>query len=373
MIRSLGERDAVVVGQGLGGLVAWTLSVVHPRQVRRLVAVSMPHPRRLRRAHLTDVRARSGPAGTCSATRRRWCRSAGWSPTTPRRSRPCCRQWSGPGFPDAETEARYRQAAQIPGVAHCALESYRWAVRSIPRPDGVRYARRMASPVTVPTLQVHGALDRCVLPGSAQGSGTLRRGALPLAPDARAWGTSRTRRTRRRSRPCCATGWTTRAPEHDELTTTGRDRDRGRPGPQHPAPRRARPPAAARRRGRRAGARRPGAAAARSRWPRRSGCSTPAGRSTRTRCSRAPGRPRPTAERDLWQGLAQLAVGLTHRARGNPAGAATLLRRGAARIAPYAGAPPYGIDVDGLVATARALAAEPIVDGEPPRTVRLRT
>ena len=36
----------------------------------------------------------------------------------------------------------------------------------------------------------------------------------------------------------------------------------------------------------------------------------------------------PAAERDLWQGLAQLAVGLTHRARGNAAGAATLLRRG---------------------------------------------
>ena len=80
----------------------------------------------------------------------------------------------------------------------------------------------------------------------------------------------------------------------------------------------------------------------------------------------------PDAERDLWQGLAQLAVGLTHRARGNAAGASTLLRRGAARIEPYAGAPPYGIDIDGLVATARALATEPTVDGEPPRTIRLR-
>jgi hypothetical protein len=49
-----------------------------------------------------------------------------------------------------------------------------------------------------------------------------------------------------------------------------------------------------------------------------------------------------------------------------------LLQRGAARIEPYAGAPPYGIDVDGLVATARALATEPTVDGEPPRTLRLR-
>jgi hypothetical protein len=67
----------------------------------------------------------------------------------------------------------------------------------------------------------------------------------------------------------------------------------------------------------------------------------------------------PPPERDLWQGLAQLAVGLTHRARGNPVGAATLLRRGADRIAPYAGDPPYGVDVAGLVAAARRLAADP--------------
>jgi hypothetical protein len=80
----------------------------------------------------------------------------------------------------------------------------------------------------------------------------------------------------------------------------------------------------------------------------------------------------PAAERELWQGLAQLAVGLTHRARGNATGASTLLQRGAARIEPYAGAPPYGIDVTGLVATARSLADEPLVDGEPPRTMHLR-
>ncbi|MFF8378455.1 DUF309 domain-containing protein [Streptomyces sp. NPDC015661] len=65
----------------------------------------------------------------------------------------------------------------------------------------------------------------------------------------------------------------------------------------------------------------------------------------------------PAAERDLWQGLAQLAVGLTHAARGNTAGGARLLRRGAARLAggsPVPGA--YGIDVGGLVTWARELA-----------------
>jgi predicted metal-dependent hydrolase len=37
---------------------------------------------------------------------------------------------------------------------------------------------------------------------------------------------------------------------------------------------------------------------------------------------------RPAAERDLWQGLAQVAVGLTHLQRDNPTGAIALLRRG---------------------------------------------
>jgi hypothetical protein len=57
----------------------------------------------------------------------------------------------------------------------------------------------------------------------------------------------------------------------------------------------------------------------------------------------------PPPERDLWQGLAQLAVGFTHLLRGNPAGTTTLLRRAQTRLGPYASASPYGIDVVGLV------------------------
>jgi uncharacterized protein len=43
----------------------------------------------------------------------------------------------------------------------------------------------------------------------------------------------------------------------------------------------------------------------------------------------------PVEERDLWQGLAQIAVGLTHARRGNARGAVTLLRRGAERVRGY--------------------------------------
>ncbi|MQA11046.1 MAG: DUF309 domain-containing protein [Pseudonocardiaceae bacterium] len=63
-------------------------------------------------------------------------------------------------------------------------------------------------------------------------------------------------------------------------------------------------------------------------------------------------------ERAMWRGMAQLAVGVTHAARGNRTGAASLLRRGGGNIEPYADAAPHGIDIAGLVSWARGLADE---------------
>jgi hypothetical protein len=67
----------------------------------------------------------------------------------------------------------------------------------------------------------------------------------------------------------------------------------------------------------------------------------------------------PDQERDLWQGMAQICVGLTHVARGNPVGASRLVERGAAHLDRYlqAGGPTYGMDVGGFVAEARATVA----------------
>jgi len=55
----------------------------------------------------------------------------------------------------------------------------------------------------------------------------------------------------------------------------------------------------------------------------------------------------PEQERPLWQGLAQLAAGATHAARGNGAGAARLDERGRATIARYDG--PIDDDVRTLI------------------------
>lgn len=79
----------------------------------------------------------------------------------------------------------------------------------------------------------------------------------------------------------------------------------------------------------------------------------------------------PAIERPLWQGLAQLCVGLTHLQRGNVVGAARLLRRGSASLP---AAPPYGVDADcatWALALARDVEAGRVAAGDEPR-LRLR-
>jgi hypothetical protein len=56
----------------------------------------------------------------------------------------------------------------------------------------------------------------------------------------------------------------------------------------------------------------------------------------------------PDEERVLWQGLAQLAVGVTHVQRGNVKGACALLERAEVKLGAVARPAPYGIDADGL-------------------------
>ncbi|MGY1664692.1 alpha/beta fold hydrolase [Geodermatophilus sp. SYSU D00696] len=179
LVRALGEQDAVVVGHDWGGLVAWTMAALHPRSVRRLVVVSMAHPRLLR-AGLRD-----------RAQRRALRHVLGFQvPRLPERRltradddpvADFLRRWAGPDWTHtadfAEAVERYRSAARIPQAAYGSMEYFRWAGRSQVRPDGLRFARRMAAPVTAPTLQLHGALDPLVLPRTARGSGRYVAGA----------------------------------------------------------------------------------------------------------------------------------------------------------------------------------------------------
>ncbi|MEU0312987.1 DUF309 domain-containing protein [Nocardioides sp. NPDC006273] len=63
----------------------------------------------------------------------------------------------------------------------------------------------------------------------------------------------------------------------------------------------------------------------------------------------------PEDERELWQGLAQLCVGLTHHERGNAVGAARLIDRAAGRLEAYeqTAGPTYGVDLGEVIGCAR--------------------
>ena len=176
LVRALGARDAHLVGAGWGGYLGWTTATLHPRVVRSLAVVSAPHPLRayaglrmpaqLRASaylagfqlpRLPEARLRSGTAVAELMTR-----------------------WGGPGFPDAETLARCSEAMAIPAAAHCALEHYRWAARSQARPEGRRFRRVLARGVRAPVLQLHGALDGCVLLETVAGSEAYASGGYAL-------------------------------------------------------------------------------------------------------------------------------------------------------------------------------------------------
>ena len=170
VVRALGRRSAIIVGHGWGGFFAWTAAVLRPGHVDAIAVLSMAHPLQMRRA----MRSRAQRAAAQHALFLQ-------VPWRPERTliaddgaevERILRDWSAPGsaFPDDEASRRYREALSIWPAPHCSLEYHRWAFRSLLRPDGARFAAKMADPIEVPVLQVHGALDPAVLPETARES-----------------------------------------------------------------------------------------------------------------------------------------------------------------------------------------------------------
>lgn len=180
LVRALGEPDAFVVGQGWGGLVAWTVAAEHPEVTRGIVPVAMPHPAPLRRAFLSGGPQRKLGGYVVGFQR----------PFVPERQltrndaalvEQFLRRWSGSAWPDEETAAVYRAAMLVPNTAHCSVEFHRWAIRSIPRRDGRRFQAAVAEPVVVPVLQIHGQHDGAILPSSVAGSAEYAGAGYDLA------------------------------------------------------------------------------------------------------------------------------------------------------------------------------------------------
>lgn len=178
LVKALGEPKAHLVGHAAGGLIAWTVAALQPRLVRSVGVLAAPHPLALRRAAWRGaLRARNGQARALGQV------FAAQLPIMPERGlvadgaaevEALLRRWSGPAWPRttafAEVAEADRAAMLVPGVAHSALEYFRWAVRSQLRSDGRRYLAEMDRRVTMPVLQVHGTADPYFLESTALAS-----------------------------------------------------------------------------------------------------------------------------------------------------------------------------------------------------------
>ena len=183
LVKALGERRAHLVGHAWGGLLAWTVGAMHPRLVRSVSAISSPHPLALRRAIRKEPRGQGRAAGHVFRFQapiypERWL-------TNDRAANvgQLLREWSGPKWTVApefdEVLRRNREAMLVPGVAHSALEYYRWAVRSQVRSDGRRFIETIDRRLDVPVLQLHGAMDPIML------ESTARRSSSWLGPNSK--------------------------------------------------------------------------------------------------------------------------------------------------------------------------------------------
>jgi hypothetical protein len=76
-------------------------------------------------------------------------------------------------------------------------------------------------------------------------------------------------------------------------------------------------------------------------------------------------------DRQLWRGLAQLAVGITHSLRGNDSGARSLLLRSAATLESFGGTSPYDVDVDGIREWAIRASEDHATAARPPRLLAI--
>ncbi|MFY9230668.1 MAG: alpha/beta hydrolase [Candidatus Nanopelagicales bacterium] len=169
-IRSLGISQAIIVGHGWGGLAAWSTAVLEPEVVGGIVPVSMPHPRRLRAAMMSNHRQRKA-MHYAMGFQLPFAPERSLTANDGQRVADLIRSWSAdPAWLDDEAATAYRAAFLRWPTAHTAIEYHRWAVRSALRPDGLSYMSLMEAPVQCPVLQVQGVSDPMMLSSSVDGS-----------------------------------------------------------------------------------------------------------------------------------------------------------------------------------------------------------
>ncbi|WIX81261.1 alpha/beta hydrolase [Amycolatopsis carbonis] len=174
LIKALGARRAHLVGHAWGGLLAWTVASLHPRLVSSVTAVGAAHPLALKSAVLRSPRRQGRAVGHLFRFQVPMAPEKWLVRDDAANVESLFRSWSGPAWQSSSdftaTVDRFRQAMLIPGVAHSALEYYRWAFRAQFRGEGRRFTDAVGKRVAAPVLQLHGAVDTCIVPETARAS-----------------------------------------------------------------------------------------------------------------------------------------------------------------------------------------------------------
>ncbi len=179
LIRALGEREAVLVGNGFGGMCAFNAAAIRPAQVRGVVAIAAAHPLSLAKMRRSAV----------TGGYRQLLRFSLW-PWWPERRLAAgggarlermLRRDAGPAWVASVDFAavinKMRQAIGIPGAAHAAVEHLRWVARSPWRSDGLRHREALIrQPVAQPVLHIGGQGDPLIPVGLLAEAAPLCKG-----------------------------------------------------------------------------------------------------------------------------------------------------------------------------------------------------
>lgn len=169
VIRAMGFTDAIVVGHGVGGMVAWTAATLQKTAVRGLISVGSVHPNSLRTGMISNP-TQTKALGYAVGFQRPWLAERALVKDNAAAIAELLNRWTAPDVLPDHTIDVYRQAFQTGNTAHCAIEFHRWAIRSLPRPDGRQFANDMTVGVDVPVLQIHGQYDNSILVETAMDS-----------------------------------------------------------------------------------------------------------------------------------------------------------------------------------------------------------
>jgi pimeloyl-ACP methyl ester carboxylesterase len=152
VVRSLGHRQAVLVGHDWGGMAAWATAAYASEQVRALAMVAAPHPLAYPwRRNLRELAFHQLPI---LPERRMMAEDGAYVERLLRARAAPGRDWLS-----SADGRHYRDALMLWPSPHCALEYQRMFVRDQLRSAGRESRRAFRRRVRAPLLSVHGDLD----------------------------------------------------------------------------------------------------------------------------------------------------------------------------------------------------------------------